>query len=96
MLWNNICPYDFYMFGGGYNSFMAERLGKISWANSWIKMEKSAEFNMISTNWLAIDGKFQLDVKSNVSLVSMLIATQNYYKNSSNEMVHMIQKMIQN
>jgi hypothetical protein len=41
-----------------------------------------------------IQGKFQLDVKSNLSLLSMIVSTKNYFKGSENEMIHMLQKLI--
>jgi hypothetical protein len=41
-----------------------------------------------------LHGKYQLDVKSNLSLISMIISTMKYFKWSENEMVHMLQKLL--
>lgn len=94
-LWIHICPYDFYMFGWGYNKFIEENIENISFVGSSIKLEKNIQIQKIQTEKKDfICGKFQLDVKSNFSLISMIIATRNYFRGTDNEMVHMLQKLI--
>ena len=94
-LWNGVCPYEIYMFGGWYNKFIEENMKNISFSWTQIKLEKWIEIKKIDPKKKDfINGRFQLDVKSNFSLVSMIISITKYCKGSENEMVHMLQKMI--
>lgn len=95
MLGTSVCPYEFYVFGWGYNKFIEHSLQYISFRSSSLKLEKKAVIKKILPERKDfIRGKFQLDVKSNFSLMSMIVSTKKYFKWGENEMVHMLQKLI--
>ncbi len=92
---HSICPHDIYLFWGGVNSFIRDKIRDFSATGRDIMLRKNFCIQDISKDKIQdIEGKFQLDVRSNFSLLAMMIATQNYFKWSHNEMVHMLQKLI--
>ncbi len=95
MLGTSVCPHECYVFGGGYNKFIEHSLQYISFRQSVLKLEKKMTIKKILPERKDfIQGKFQLDVKSNFSLMAMIVSTKNYFKWSENEMVHILQKLI--
>ncbi len=94
-LWNSVCPHEVFVFWWGYNKFIEENLEDISFHNTRIKMRKNISLLKIDEKKKDfLHGKYQLDVKSNLSLISMIISTMKYFKGSENEMVHMLQKLL--
>lgn len=94
-LWNSVCPHEVFVFWWGYNKFIEENLENISFHNTRIKMRKNISLLKIDERKKDfLHGKYQLDVKSNLSLISMIISTMKYFKWSENEMVHMLQKLL--
>lgn len=92
---NGICPHNLYMFGWWYNKFIEESIVEISFPKTQLKMEKKFQMQKIDKSKKDfIHGKFQLDVKSNFSLIAMIISVKKYFKWSENDMIHMLQKLI--
>ena len=97
IIWNTIWPHTWYIFGGWYNYFIEQHIAMLNLHSTSIKVWKKLIIKNISNiDKNFIDWKYQIDVKANLELLSMIVSLKKYYDSAQNETIAILQKLLKN